>query len=75
MAKMVDMLNQKAWTETPEIRRWLSTARLDGFGETMTSVSPDDAARMAILGRMRAASKPAFANLMRLVQDTNSRRG
>lgn len=75
VAKMVDMLNQKAWTETPEIRRWLSTARLDGFGETMTSVSPDDAARMAILGRMRAASKPAFANLMRLVQDTNSRQG
>ena len=70
LVKMVDLLNQRAWTENEDVRRWLATARLDGFGETMTSISPDDEAKMSILARMRAASKPAFANLMRLVQES-----
>nr|WP_255554616.1 NAD(P)-binding protein [Sphingomicrobium sp. B8] len=71
LVKMVDLLNQRAWTENEVVRRWLSTARLDGFGETMKSISQDDTQKMAILGRMRAASQPAFANLMRLVQLAN----
>ena len=75
LARMVDLLNQRAWTGNPLIRQWLSTARLDGFGETMKSVAPDDAAKMAILDRMRAAAKPAFANLMQLVQDANAQGG
>ncbi|WP_265569481.1 NAD(P)-binding protein [Sphingomicrobium nitratireducens] len=70
LATMVNMLNQKAWNEEEKIGRFLVDSRLDGFAKTVAAVAPDDTARMAILKRMRAASKPAFANLMRLVQAT-----
>lgn len=69
LAKMVDLLNQKAWMEDEAVRGFLSRSRLDGFGDTMRAVRPDDTAKLAILERMRAASRPAFANLMRMVQD------
>ncbi|WGI21083.1 hypothetical protein [Amylibacter sp. IMCC11727] len=61
------MMNQYNWSRDSDIRDWLTHNRLDGFSGMVRGVSPDDAEKQAILGRMKAASMPAMAKLTQLV--------
>lgn len=62
----VSMRNQAAWNALPELRNWIRTCRLDGFGSTIAQVAKDDAPRREVVARLAAATKPAMENLQRL---------
>jgi hypothetical protein len=63
---VVNMMNQAAWMQDKKLGRWIRDSRLDGFGKVIAQVDPGDAARMAILGRLRGNAMAAVANLQRL---------
>ncbi len=59
---LADMRAGKRWTENKEMRGWLNTQRIWGYGTTRT-----DAEAMAILQRIKEARVGAETNLARLV--------
>lgn len=65
-AELANLRIQAAWATEPDLRRWIRDSRLDGFGKEVEAVRPDETDRMAVLGRLRAAIRPAVANLERL---------
>jgi hypothetical protein len=65
-AQAASMANQGAWARNETMSRWIDTCRLDAYSSTIAQVQPDDAAKLAILGRIRANAGPAAQNLMRL---------
>jgi len=62
-----DMANRDACNRHPEVRRWIASSRTDGFTRLMRDVQPTDADKLAILGRLRDATKAAVKNLPRLL--------
>lgn len=62
-ATVVNCMNQGRWNHDAALRAWIRASRLDGFGKLIDSVDPADAARLAVLARLRAAAKamPAAA--------------
>ncbi len=62
----VNMRNQAAWNALPELRSWIRTCRLDGYGATIAQVAKDDAPRREVLARLAAATGPALENIQRL---------
>lgn len=66
------MMNQHNWSRDEDLRAWLEANRLDGFAKMVRAVDPADEEKMAILGRMRAAAKPAMANLMKMIGELNA---
>lgn len=67
-AQMVSSMNQFQWGQDKVLRQWMRESRLDGFGRLMSGISPDDAEKHAILGRMRSAAMPAMMNMQKLWQ-------
>ena len=65
-AELANLRVQAVWATEPGLRRWIRDSRLDGFGKVVEAVHPDETDRMAVLGRLRAAMRPAVANLERL---------
>lgn len=63
---LANFRNEAAWSRDPQLRGWIRSSRLDGFGKIVDAVRPDDRDRMAVLARIRAAAMPAAANLRRL---------
>jgi hypothetical protein len=61
-ATMGNMANQMAWSQDKSLRNWMRESRLDGFGKLTASVSPDDTAKMAILGAIRQYGMAAALN-------------
>lgn len=59
------MMNQFTWSQDRDLRNWIASCRLDGFGRMIKNVDPEDTEKMAILGRMKAAAMPAMANLQK----------
>jgi hypothetical protein len=70
---VVDMQNRDACNRHPLVRAWLDASRTDGFTRVMRSVKPDEADKLAVLGRLREASKKAAENLPRLVASLTTR--
>ncbi|MEM8755074.1 MAG: NAD(P)/FAD-dependent oxidoreductase, partial [Pseudomonadota bacterium] len=66
------MMNQMAWSKDDGLRAWLEANRLDGFTAMVRAVDEWDEEKMAILGRLRAAGRPAMANLMRMIGELNA---
>lgn len=62
-ATQVSMMNQFHWSRDAELRQWLRQSRLDGFGKMVADIKKDDAARQAILARLRCHMTGAMANL------------
>lgn len=56
-AVLTGMLNQFHWSRHPELRRWIRASRLDGFGKLVAEIDPADAARQALLQRMKTAAQ------------------
>ena len=63
---LANLRNEGAWGKQPELRAWIRSSRLDGFGKIVDAVTPEDQEKMAVLGRIRDAARPAFVNLSRL---------
>ena len=64
-----NMANQQRQSHDSGLREWLRKSRLDGFSGLMTSVDPDDVAKLAVVQRIRKAAPTAFANLRRIQRD------
>lgn len=62
------MRNQFHWGQEEGLRRWVRESRLDGFGKLMASAPPDDAAKQAVIARLREQAQAAMANLPRLLR-------
>lgn len=56
-ATLVNVMNQGRWNQDAALRAWIRSCRLDGFGKLIDAVPPDDAAKLAVLARMRAAAR------------------
>lgn len=64
---IVNMRNQFHWSQDKALRTWIRESRLDGFGKLIAAIDPQDAARQAILARLRTQAAAAMANLPKLV--------
>lgn len=64
---LVGMTNQFQWSQDKPLRDWIRASRLDGFGKLMASAGKDDAARQAIIARLKEQSMAAMKNLPRLM--------
>lgn len=62
----INNANQFRWSQDQELRRWLRSNRLDGFGRLAAEIDPDDADKRAVIQRLRENAAPAMANLQRL---------
>jgi hypothetical protein len=62
-ATVVNLMNQGRWSQHAALRDWVRSSRLDGFGKLIEAIDPSDAASLAVLARLRAASRgvPAAA--------------
>lgn len=62
-----DMLNRAACSRQPVLREWADNARTDGFTRVMRHVKPTETEKLAVLARLRDASKRAAQNLPKLL--------
>jgi hypothetical protein len=62
-----DMGNREACSRHPAVRAWMGASRTEGFTKLMRDVKPDELDKLAILQRLREASKSAAQNLPRLL--------
>lgn len=60
--------NMKIWSEDEALRTWIHQCRLDGFSRIVHGVAKDDVKKLAVLGRLKAASMPAMQKLMTYIQ-------
>jgi len=66
-ALLVHMGNQFGWSKDPALSRWILNSRLDGYGRLLTGITPEDTEKLAIIARLKEATKAAVANLQKLV--------
>ncbi len=64
---LMNLMNQGLWAQDKPLRDWARRSRLDGFGHLTASVDPQDADKLAVLGRLRELTPLAVANLQKLV--------
>ena len=64
---MANMLNQLQWGQDKVLREWIRASRLDGFGKLKATADRQDAAKQAILARLKEQSAAAMANLPKLM--------
>lgn len=65
-SQIVTSMNQIAWGQVPEVRDWIKTCRLDGFGRAAREVDRDDPDVQAIHGQIKALMMPAFQGMQRI---------
>ncbi len=66
-ATIANMTNQYNWTRDPDLRRWITDCRLDGFARIVRDADKSDARKQALIARMRETAFPAVSNLQRLL--------
>ncbi len=66
VSQIPSSMNQLAWSQNPEIKAWIASCRLDGFGRAGREVDRTDPEVKAIYNRIREVSMPAFANMQKL---------
>ena len=64
---LAGMINQQQWSKDGALRKWIAANRLDGPSKLLLTISEDDQAQMAVLGRIRSASPGAFMKLQQFV--------
>lgn len=62
-----NMRNQFAWSQDKTLRAWTRESRLDGFGKVVAAVPRDDAAKQAVLERLRHNAMAAMGNMPKLM--------
>ena len=66
VSQLAGSLNQFAWSQHPEIKAWIASCRLDGFGRAAREVDRNDPEVKAVYDRIKELSMPAFANMQKL---------
>lgn len=66
VSQIANSMNQFTWSQHPEIKEWIASCRLDGFGRAGREVDRTDPAVKAIYDRIKEVSMPAFANMQKL---------
>ena len=66
VSQIVNVTNQFAWSQHPDLRAWIAACRLDGFGRAAREVDRSDPAVKAVYERIKEVSMPAFANMQKL---------
>ncbi|HEX3596793.1 MAG TPA: FAD/NAD(P)-binding protein [Polyangiaceae bacterium] len=64
---VTDAMNRAACSRHPAVRDWIGASRTNGFARVMRTAEVDESVRLAVLERIREASKRAEQNLPRLV--------
>jgi NAD(P)-binding Rossmann-like domain len=62
-----NMRNQFVWSQDKTLRAWIRESRLDGFGKVVAAVSRDDAAKQAVLERLKTNAMAAMGNMPKLM--------
>lgn len=66
--QLLELGNEKAWRERPELSAWLGTARLAGVSNALARVAREGTPELeALLARLQRARGPALANMARLL--------
>ena len=63
------LVNQRAWSQEPELRPWLYANRLDGFSKLVAHVKDTDMEKMAVLGRLHDNMGPAAMKLQQFIAE------
>lgn len=63
-----NMMNQALWGQDKAIRKWMRGARLDGFSDMISKVTPEDTDKIEILNRLRANAMPAMGKLQQFMR-------
>ncbi len=66
-AMRVNMMNQYHWGQDKELRQWIRSSRLDGFGKLMASADKQDVEKQAIVARYKEQAVAAMNNLGKLI--------
>ena len=66
VSQIANGTNQFAWSQQPEIKTWIASCRLDGFGRAGREVDRSDPKVREIFDCIKAASMPAFINMQKL---------
>jgi hypothetical protein len=66
------LVNQFNWSKDTSLRNWLTTNRLNGFGNLVKNVDKKDEEKMAILKRMRNSSMPAILKLQQFITELDA---
>jgi hypothetical protein len=66
-ALVPDVINRQACNKHPTVRAWINASRTDGFAKLVAESDPNDQERLAVLKRVRDASKLAAQNMPRLL--------
>jgi len=67
-ALLGNMMNQSLWNRDAAMREWMQGMRLDGFSRLILGADVQDAAKMAVIARLKRLAETAAANLTRLGQ-------
>lgn len=67
IATLTNMSNQLQWSRNLDVRRWIVQCRLDGFGKVVAAADASDAAKQAVLARLKASVLAAAANLQAMI--------
>lgn len=65
-SQIATSMNQFAWGQVPELKAWINTSRLDGFGRPSREVDRNDPEVRKLFDQVRALAMPAFANMQKL---------
>jgi hypothetical protein len=65
-ATQMGMLNNHNWSQEKALRQWMRQSRLDAFGKLVAGVDRSDAAKQAVLARLRNNAMAAMRNMQRL---------
>ncbi|MEH6524351.1 NAD(P)-binding protein [Sulfitobacter sp.] len=66
VSQIANTTNQFAWSQHPELKAWIASCRLDGFGRAGREVDRNDPEVQAVFNRIKEVSMPAFANMRKL---------
>jgi hypothetical protein len=63
---LANLWNQFQWSQHKELRQWIRSSRLDGFGRLIGGIPEHDTARRAVVAQLKERGPAAMANLQRL---------
>ena len=66
------MQNQFNWSQDKELRKWLYSNRLEGFGKLVADRPRDNPAHEELLKRMRDSSFPAIMKLKQYIEELDA---
>ncbi len=64
---MANMMNQFQWGQDKVLRNWIKDCRLDGFGKLVSGVDKADAAKQAVLVKLKTQAMAAMGNIMKMM--------